>query len=365
MNYYKPTLAMIAATVITAILQGPIYSDESTPGDAVSDFSDITLENSDKIFDNINTQGNEFSPVLSPDGKFMLFNSKRGEKYQDIWISYSQESGWSRPEPMRALNSPYNDESPFISADGKTIFFSSDRDGSMEMPRNSAGQIKVSYDLYYSQLEDGVWSKPRPVPGVNTWHHEKAPALSHDQKTLFFSRWESGNLTTSKIFMATKRQGGFGEPEPVDAVNAGYIEVILIPDEKETGFYFSAARPDSLGGFDIYYISHFEGQFGTPINLGMPINSPANEAYFSIHNGIIYFCSDRNGPERKFDIMASELPRDTRILFSVTTPQEHSIDEASIKIVGLDAKGNEITRRETLTNNEDLGEFTQQPCRQL
>lgn len=347
--FLKNTFLLI--TIFTSLGAGKIFAQSPPVGQA-------NLENSDKVFANINTADNEFSPVISPDGSYMLFNSKRGGRYQDIHISKKEDGIWGTPSPMRILNSPYNDESPFISADGKTIIFSSDRDGSREMPKNSRGQIKVSYDLYWSHLIDGKWSRPVPVPGVNTPHHEKAPSLSLDGATLYFSRWQWGKLDSAQIFEAKKSQNGFETPKPLDAVNTGNLEVILIPDERGMGFFFSAAREDSLGGFDIYYISYYEGEFGAAVNLGKPFNSEANEAYFSIHKGVIYFCSDRKGPKHKFDIMASELPKESVVQFKTVNEASDPLGDVSIIITRPDEesakekKSNELGRSDFLLNNQ-------------
>src|SRR4030042_946415 len=121
----------------------------------------------------VNSEKNDFTPTVSPDGRFMIFNSNRNGAYQDLFISYFKDGAWSKPEPLSGLNSPYNDETPFLSADGTILLFSSDRDGSIEMPKNNLNQIKVSFDIYWSQRVNGGWSTPEPIPGQgNTMYHE-------------------------------------------------------------------------------------------------------------------------------------------------------------------------------------------------
>lgn len=61
----------------------------------------------------VNSAGNDFAPTLGPDGSYMIFNSNRGGKYQDLFISHFKEGAWQAPRPLARLNSPYNDESPF------------------------------------------------------------------------------------------------------------------------------------------------------------------------------------------------------------------------------------------------------------
>ena len=95
----------------------------------------------------LNTGAADFAPTISPDGKRMLFNTSNGQ-YQDIYLAEQKDDRWVLVRNVRELNSPYNDETPFWSEDGKVILFASDRDGSLEMPADLQGRVRVSYDLY-------------------------------------------------------------------------------------------------------------------------------------------------------------------------------------------------------------------------
>ncbi|MCX7999389.1 MAG: hypothetical protein N3A69_10645, partial [Leptospiraceae bacterium] len=61
----------------------------------------------------LNTQSNEYSPVIAPNGRYIVFQSNRpgGEGGMDIWISenknYQNRTGtplWSEPLNFRELN---------------------------------------------------------------------------------------------------------------------------------------------------------------------------------------------------------------------------------------------------------------------
>ena len=81
----------------------------------------------------INTQYNEFNPCISPDGKYLIFNSgdRPGNlgKGHDLYISFRKEDGsWGEAVHMgEDINSPESDYSAVVTADGKYIFFSSRR----------------------------------------------------------------------------------------------------------------------------------------------------------------------------------------------------------------------------------------------
>ncbi len=251
----------------------------------------------------LNSTVSDFAPSLSPDGTFMVFNSKRdGQKYQDIYLSRYEKGQWSAPELMRELSSPYNDETPHVSMNGDLIIFASDRDGSLEMPRDSTGTVRVSFDLYWSRRVGGKWTSPVKVAGhVNTMFHERGPALSPDGNTLYFTRWPFGNSGDSVIMKSEVEYEGFGVAEALpEPFNTGNQDVGLI--HTEDGFYFSSNRQGGQGGWDVYFVSCKNGVFGQAVNLGPLVNSPANEFYYSKNADTAYFCSDRPGGEGLFDI---------------------------------------------------------------
>jgi hypothetical protein len=103
---------------------------------------------------NINTEYDETSPVLSPDGNTLYFVSNRpcGFGGKDIWASERSTSGnWLQPYNLgQTINTKDDEESPFLMSDGATFYFSS-------KGHNSIG----GYDVFISTIsEDGLWSVP-------------------------------------------------------------------------------------------------------------------------------------------------------------------------------------------------------------
>ncbi len=259
----------------------------------------------------INTHVDDFSPSITADGKTIVFNSKRGGRCQNIYISHLKDGKWSNPRYMYELNSRFSDESPYITPDGAFIFFSSDRDGSIEMPANRLGQIRVSFDLYISKNVNGRWDSPIKAPGnVNSAHHERSPSLSLDSKTLFYSSWPFGDVRQARVMKADYSDGTFKNPAPLPApVNVNAQDTGFVPSLDGKGYYFSSTRAGGCGGWDIYYISYKNGRFGNPVNLGQGINSKMNEIYLSLVGKTMYFCSNREGGYGKYDIYTSGIPK--------------------------------------------------------
>jgi Tol biopolymer transport system component len=82
----------------------------------------------------VDLDGDFLHPTLTPDGKTMYVEG-RLQKGKDRWGLFRTTrtvSGWSKPEPLTALNSAAaetGDHSPCLSRDGVVLYFSSDRPG--------------------------------------------------------------------------------------------------------------------------------------------------------------------------------------------------------------------------------------------
>jgi len=251
----------------------------------------------------LNSPWNDFAPSISPDGTFMVFNSRRhGQRYQDIYISEYTHGSWTEPIPFTILNSRFNDETPCITGRGDVILFASDRNGSTAMPPDSRGRIRISFDLYWSHRTPSGWIRPERIPGmVNTRDHERAPCMSPDMKTLYYTSWPFGNSRASRIMSASWRISGFDRGRPMPApVNSGYQDMALIHDPD--GLYFASKRPGGHGGWDIWFVPAGNGADREAVNMGPLINSSANEIYYSKNRDIAYFNSNRKGGLGKFDI---------------------------------------------------------------
>ena len=132
----------------------------------------------------INTRGDDFCPSFTGDGSIMVFSSReKGEGDHNVFMCAREGSSWSRPMPIREINTGHNEETPFIASDGTVLLFASDRPET-RMPSVTADNVeRITFDIYYSKKTENGWTDPLPVPGdVNTTQNERAPALSREQE---------------------------------------------------------------------------------------------------------------------------------------------------------------------------------------
>lgn len=82
----------------------------------------------------INSPEPDHSPFVAPDGSYLIYSSFRGgHGRSDLFISFrSDNGGWTNPRNMGSkINSAYKDEFPYVTPDGKYLFFNSNRPSSL------------------------------------------------------------------------------------------------------------------------------------------------------------------------------------------------------------------------------------------
>jgi Tol biopolymer transport system component len=85
---------------------------------------------------------------VSPDGRFMIFSSKRNGAETGLYLSYADGGAWSNPVPLDAkLNAAYAPYTPLIAPDGKTFYFTSVRGAFDEAPFAS-----MTYDAFVDAI---------------------------------------------------------------------------------------------------------------------------------------------------------------------------------------------------------------------
>ncbi len=294
-------LSLMAVIIAAAVSVGA--------GVEESDTVEMVLSNLGK---EINSTGDDFFPTITADGSTMVFciRPEKGES-SDIYITTFENGKWTKAQPINEINTPLDEQTPFISSDGKILLFSSNREGSLRPPRKEGEEYYLTNDIYISHKTGSGWAPPRRLQGgVNTEDNERAPSLSRDGKTIYFSRYSGDDIYSSRIYGATLDGITTSNVAPLpEPINSGHSDFALMPSNDKPGFYFSSNRPGGLGLWDIYFVSYVNNEFGTPVNLGEPVNSEFNDLCITEIGNTIYFCSDRSGGVGKSDIYTIAISR--------------------------------------------------------
>ena len=133
-------------------------------------------------------------------------------------------------------------------------------------------------------------------------------ALSPDGKEFFFSL--KGPSFFSIVY-TSKINGTWQKPE-VASFSGKYADIEPCFSLDGSKLYFVSNRPlDGIGepkDYDIWYVEKDKNKWSEPINIGLPINTEANEFYPSFTNdGTMYFCAKYENSIGGEDLYFSEL----------------------------------------------------------
>lgn len=75
--------------------------------------------------------------------------------------------------------------------------FSADRTSMILVQESSAGA-----DLFVARWDGCLWSKPQPIPSINTKANKRGPALSRDGRWLYFASDRKGGQGGYDLYSA-------------------------------------------------------------------------------------------------------------------------------------------------------------------
>ncbi|EMR02007.1 TolB family protein [Cesiribacter andamanensis] len=235
--------------------------------------------------ENVNSYMEDYGPTLNFQNTLMILTSKRNVQQvgikktvnEDLYFSELQDGVWSEAEPLEGINSQFNEGSATISRDGKTIYFS----------RCDSPDSYGSCDLFMaSQQPDGRWGGVKNLgANLNSIAWDSHPSLSQTEDTLYFASDRIGGFGMSDIWYSVRSRSGEWGPArnagPV--VNTRHSEVSPFIHPRYNILYFSSNGQNlNFGEFDIFKSYWKWGRWGEPINIGPLVNGAGSEFYFTI-----------------------------------------------------------------------------------
>ncbi len=237
-------------------------------------------------------------------------------------------------------------------------------------------------DLYIGNiLPNGDLDNVSLMPGeVNTRYHEADVVFTKDLKTVYFTRnnfynkklardeKEMANLAMFKASVNDKGEWVNIIPMPFNNVKYSVGHPALSPDEKI--LFFISDMPGGYGQTDIFKVAINQSGFGNPENLGFKINSPAKEFSPFVDGEVLYFSSDKAGGMGGLDVYATRLVDFTPEPILLNAPINSSADDFTFIINAETRKGYVSSNRSGGEGDDDLYSFIEEEpivfkCRQL
>ncbi len=320
----------------------------------------------DNIGPVINTQYADYAPVISADESVLVFTSRRkgstgnllslddNQYYEDVYMAYKINGQWTAPRNISEINTEKHDACIALSSDGKQMFIYRDSKGG---------------DIYLSTFDaiGNTWSKLQNLGvNVNTKYNEPSVSMTADGSTIYFSSNRPGGLGGLDIYMSKKDSKGVWGP----AVNMG--APINTPADDDAPFihadgqtlYFSSRGQAGMGGYDIYRSSsNADGKWSQPENLGYPINTAGDDIYFvlSADNKHGYYASAKEGGIGEKDIYLISMPKPKEVIMASNRTIKATAASVTVKTVEIKQVKTEVNSNTTILKGRIIDAFSKKP----
>lgn len=281
------------------ILLARKYIDECYSAIIVTnDTLNVSIENAGP---NVNSAADDYSEVLTANGKTMYFASRRqlpnsGTRYSDtkfdenIYVSYMTSGSWmTAVSAGKKLTTKLCETPLFINSANDILYIYAGYSGK--------GDIKMSVN------KKGAWRSPVEIPyKINTRGSETSFTISPSGNEIYYVSDKPKNNIGGKDICFIKKTGTRRWSKPQNAgslINTIYDEESVRFSKTGDTLWFSSQGHNSIGGFDIFYsIKDKNGAWDTVKNAGYPINTPWDEIFYHpspAEDSSFYFVSNRNG----------------------------------------------------------------------
>lgn len=263
-----------------------------------------------------------------------------GMKKADIWFSKKDEQGqWTRPATVEGeLNSELDEGIISFSPDGTTMYLTKAR---RELHSNTGVEI------YTSQRSEAAWSAPVKFEitsdTVSSYGH---PAVSPDGEYLYFTSDMPGGFGGKDLWRINLKDRAGSLENLGEFINTEGDEMFPYM-RADSVLYFSSDGHPGMGGLDMFRAQMTVSGGWKVENMGMPMNSAADDFGITFGEGESGYFSSNRGDGRGYDhIYSFELP-ELQIWLTgwVLDKDEEPVPNAIIRIVGNDGSNQKEVAR--------------------
>ena len=251
----------------------------------------------------------EMAPAMYKNG--VVFSSNRksevilttvdqeGNYTYNLYFAEQKSSrNWSSPGLFsRELSSRYNESSACFSADGNTVYFTATYNAEGNIGDASGDTLKNG--IFIATRIGDKWSEPESFPYNNEEYDLGHPSISEDGTRLFFASRDPSGFGKYDLYYSELVNGNWSKPFNLGpAINTSESEVFPFI-YKNNRLYFSSSGHQDRNDLEIYYTDHQDGGWTKPVALPRPFNSRSDDfalvANAEMDTG--YFVSSRRGTD--------------------------------------------------------------------
>ena len=271
----------------------------------------------------INSEYSDFGGTLN-NNKLYITSSRNTVGLFDLgrWITQRISYGWNNEPYLDIYSFDVTDSGSYLNEDylGSNIntkyhegLASFDNEGNMYISRESFYENEYVKDPESNNITSliGIYKiskgdKNVVALNINSVEYSvKNPSLSSDGKSIYFSSDMPGGYGNFDIYKGDiDEKGNINNVENLgQKVNTEGQEMFPFIGDKNN-LYFSSDSQLGLGGLDVFFTKEVDGKWASVRNVGIPVNSNADDFAFNINEatGEGFVSSNRSGGKGSDDI---------------------------------------------------------------
>jgi len=268
--------------------------------------------------DSVNTDLNEFNPVISPKGNRMAYSVSKTNKHGDVqeWtlIAKGEWKSWKYNDKMLQLRKKNSHIDILSWPTEDTVYV---------YKGNNSGKI------YIYTYTDNKWQKSSKIKLCST--RIKSACLNSTRTAIYFSTKKSKGVGGQDLYVCRLCDDGkWSKPISLGTeINTKKDEICPMLVGDSVLYFSSNGQSNCLGGYDIYYSKLDSGKWSAAINIGEPINSEKDDAFYYRNSSErdAYFSSNRNDGKGGMDIYAITYIIDKKVADEIPAPQSMLTDK--------------------------------------
>ena len=297
-------------------------------------------------------------------------HSWTNQSYTNLFGSKVTDNGnFESPEKFsKSVSSKYHESTPVFTQDGNTMYFTRNNFNNGKKGRDSERTILLK--LYKATKDGDKWTNVTELPFNSNEYSVAHPALSPDEKTLYFASDMPGSMGSSDLYrVAINADGSYGTPVNLgNKINTEGRETFpFVSDNNE--LYFASDGHPGLGGLDVFVTKlSSDGNIGTIKNVGEPVNSKMDDFAFLIDNKTKngFVSSNRKEDNLGYDDIYKfteilPIPKDCeQLLTGIVVDEESQEPIANARVVLFDSAENKL--KEQTSDAEGKYDFGTVDC---
>jgi outer membrane protein OmpA-like peptidoglycan-associated protein/tetratricopeptide (TPR) repeat protein len=201
-----------------------------------------------------------------------------------------------------SVDTRFHEGAVSFSSDLNTMYFTRNNflNGRIVTMPDGTNNLKI----FISDYNGKEWKNIRGLPFNSDRYSVGHPALSADNKTLYFISDMPGGFGQTDIYLSEWNGSSWGTPMNLgESINTSGKEMFTYID-KEGILYFSSDGHSGNGGLDVFAAKQDKSGNYKVVNVVSPINSPYDDFGLVINNDSLtgYFTSNRPGGKGDDDI---------------------------------------------------------------